>query len=304
MLPLPPLSAVRVFEAAARLEHFSAAAKELGMTQAAVSYQIRLLEERLGVSLFQRIGRRVALTDRGRTLAPVIIRAFDDMRAGFAAFLAEESTVLTISCANSFASLWLLPRLGEFQTLYPDLAVRLEATDRNVDFARDGVDVAVRGGEGLWPGLEATLVTRQRIAPCCSPAFLERHGPITSVAQLGTLPLLTPEDPWWSNWFGAMGEALDREKMLGRIAIGSQHVEGRMAIAGQGLAILNVQFWHEEIAAGLLVEAVPSHVIDPWSFWVVHPPHSRNLPKVKAFREWVIERFAKDMGEPAASPPT
>ncbi|MET0364344.1 MAG: LysR substrate-binding domain-containing protein [Sphingobium sp.] len=302
MLPLPPLSAVRVFEAAARLEHFSAAARELGLTQAAVSYQIRLLEERLGVSLFQRSGRRVTLTDRGRVLAPVIIRAFDDMRAGFAAFLAEESAVLTVSCANSFASLWLLTRLGEFQALHPELAVRLEATDRIVDFARDGVDLAVRGGEGVWQGLEATLITRQRIAPFCSPAFLERHGPITSAAQLRTLPLLTPEDIWWRNWFGAMGEAFDGEDMLGRIAIGSQHVEGRMAIAGQGVAILNAQFWAEEIAAGMLVEAVPSHVIDPWSFWVVHPPHSRALPKVKAFREWVIRRFAQETAQPGVLP--
>ncbi|MFT3964705.1 MAG: LysR substrate-binding domain-containing protein [Sphingobium sp.] len=302
MLSLPPLSAVRVFEAAARLEHFSAAAKELGMTQAAVSYQIRLLEERLGVSLFQRSGRRVTLTERGRVLAPVIIRAFDDMRAGFSTFLSEESAVLTISCANSFASLWLLPRLGEFQSLYPDLAVRLEATDRLVDFARDGVDLAVRGGEGRWAGLEASLITRQRIAPFCSPAFIERHGPIRDAAQLRSLPLLTPEDIWWRNWFAAMGEAFDREAMRGRIAIGSQHVEGRMAIAGQGIAILNAQFWHEEIATGLLVEAVPSHVIDPWSFWVVHPPHSRNLPKVKAFREWVLRRFAQETKEAGVQP--
>ena len=302
MLGLPPLSAVRVFEAAARLEHFSAAAKELGMTQAAVSYQIRLLEERLGVILFQRSGRRVVLTDRGRVLAPVIIRAFDDMRAGFAAFLSEEAAVLTVSCANSFASLWLLPRLGEFQALYPDLAVRLEATDRMVDFARDGVDLAIRGGEGHWTGLEAALITRQRIAPFCSPAFLQRHGPVDGAARLRSLPLLTPEDPWWRNWFKGMGEHFDGEAMRGRIAIGSQHVEGRMAIAGQGIAILNAQFWHEEIAAGMLVEPVPSHIIDPWSFWVVYPPHSRNVPKVKAFREWVIRRFAQEEQAPGSQP--
>ncbi|CAN5178349.1 transcriptional regulator GcvA [soil metagenome] len=292
MSPLPPLSAVRVFEAAARLEHFSAAAKELGMTQAAVSYQIKLLEERLGASLFQRVGRRVALTDRGRMLAPTIIRAFDDMRAGFASFAAEESAVLTISCANSAASLLILPRLGEFQARHPNLAVRLEATDRLIDFARDGVDVAGRGGEGDWPGLDATLILRQRIAPCCSPAFLAAHGPIEDAEDLSRMPLLTPDDFWWRNWFGAMGVAFDRGRVRGGIALGSQHVEGRAAVHGQGVAILNPALWPDEFAAGLLIEPVPSQVIDPYSFWVVHPPLSRNVPKVKAFREWMVDCFA------------
>lgn len=297
MSALPPLSAVRVFEAAARLEHFSAAAKELGMTQAAVSYQIKLLEERLGASLFHRVGRRVALTDRGRALAPQIIRAFDDMRTAFASFRAEESAVLTISSASSAASLMILPRLAEFQARHPDLAVRLEATDRVVDFARDGVDVAVRGGRGDWPGLDSTLVLRQRIAPCCSPAFLDRHGPITEAEQLLHLPLLTPEDLWWRNWFGAMDVAFDGGALRGGIALGSQHMEGRAAIAGQGVAIVNPQLWRNEFAAGLLVEPVASHVIDPYSFWVVHPPLSRNVPKVKAFREWMVDCFAE--GGPA-----
>ncbi|MET0239545.1 MAG: LysR substrate-binding domain-containing protein [Sphingobium sp.] len=296
MQTLPPLSAIRVFECAARLEHFSAAARELGMTQAAVSYQIKLLEERLGVSLFQRIGRGVALTDRGRALAPAIIRAFDDMRAGFASFAAEDSAVLTISCANSVASLWLLPRLAEFQTLYPDLAVRLDATDQLADFARDGVDVAIRGGLGQWPGLEATLLTRHRIAPFCSPAFLAAHGPITDAAALRDLPLLSPQDSWWRSWFDAMGVDFDGGDMKRRIALGSQHIEGRAAIGGQGLAILSVQFWRDNIAAGLLVEPVPSHVVDPFAFWVVHPPHNRNSRKVKAFREWVVDRFTSEMG--------
>ena len=142
---LPPLAAVRAFEAAARLLSFTEAAQALGMTQAAVSYQIRMLEERLGVALFQRVGRRVELTPQGQSLAPVIIRAFDEMRAGFASLRADSASVLTITSTQSFAHLWLAPRIGQFQMLQPDLAVRIHTSDSLVDFGRDQVDVAVRG---------------------------------------------------------------------------------------------------------------------------------------------------------------
>ena len=139
MSPLPPLSAIRVFEAAARLENFTAAAQELGMTQAAVSYQVKLLEERLGISLFQRTGRKVALTEKGREIAPILTRAFDQMRQGFVALTQDHSAVLSISCTNSFAHLWLAPRIGAFQMRHPNLAVRIMADDAVVDLARDGI---------------------------------------------------------------------------------------------------------------------------------------------------------------------
>lgn len=188
MSALPPLSAVRVFEAAARLENFTAAAQELGMTQAAVSYQVKLLEDRLGLSLFQRAGRRVLLTDKGREIAPVIIRAFDQMRQGFAALAQDHSMVLTISCTNSFAHLWLAPRIGAFQMRHPGLAVRIQAEDAVVDLARTGVDLAIRGGKGNWPGLEARLLTHNRLAPMCSPDWLARHGPVADAQALHALP--------------------------------------------------------------------------------------------------------------------
>jgi len=209
MSALPPLSAVRVFEAAARLENFTAAAQELGMTQAAVSYQVKLLEDRLGLSLFQRAGRRVLLTDKGREIAPVIIRAFDQMRQGFAALAQDHSMVLTISCTNSFAHLWLAPRIGAFQMRHPGLAVRIQAEDAVVDLARTGVDLAIRGGKGNWPGLEARLLTHNRLAPMCSPDWLARHGPVADAQALHALPRLSPDDMWWHEWFAAMGVEAD-----------------------------------------------------------------------------------------------
>jgi LysR family glycine cleavage system transcriptional activator len=295
MASLPPLAAIRAFEAAARLENFTAAARELGMTQAAVSYQVKLLEERLGLSLFQRTGRKVALTDKGQEIAPLLTRAFDQMRQGFAMLTQGHSTVLTVSCSNSFAHLWLAPRIGAFQMLQPELAVRIDATDRVVDFARDGVDVAVRGGQGDWPGVEAQLLTHNRLAPMCSPGWLERNGPIAGAQALHAMPRLSPDDMWWHEWFTAMGVEGNAEALPPAIALDSQVMEGRAAMAGQGIAILNLFMWKAEIEAGLLVEAVPSYVQERASYWVAYPPHTRNAPKVKAFRDWMRAEFAREV---------
>ncbi|MFC3441306.1 LysR substrate-binding domain-containing protein [Sphingobium rhizovicinum] len=295
MSSLPPLSAIRVFETAARLENFTAAAQELGMTQAAVSYQVKLLEERLGISLFQRIGRKVALTEKGREIAPVLTRAFDLMRDGFAALTQDHSAVLSISCTNSFAHLWLAPRIGAFQMRHPHLAVRIQAEDAVVDLARDGVDLAIRGGKGDWPGLEAKLLTHNRLVPMCSPAWLDRHGPIADAHALHALPRLSPDDMWWHEWFAAMGVEADPADGPPGIALDSQVMEGRTAIAGQGIAILNHFLWKTEVEAGLLVEAMPSYVREIASYWIVYPPHARNTPKIKAFRDWISAEFAAEI---------
>jgi LysR family glycine cleavage system transcriptional activator len=292
MSPLPPLSAIRVFEAAARLENFTAAAQELGMTQAAVSYQVKLLEERLGISLFQRTGRKVALTEKGREIAPILTRAFDQMRQGFAALTQDHSAVLSISCTNSFAHLWLAPRIGAFQMRHPNLAVRIMADDAVVDLARDGIDLAVRGGKGEWPGLEAKLLTHNRLVPMCSPAWRDRYGPVADAQALHALPRLSPDDMWWHEWFAAMGVEADPADGPPGIALDSQVMEGRAAIAGQGVAILNHFLWRAEVEAGQLVEAVPSYVREIASYWLVYPPHARNTPKIKAFRDWISAEFA------------
>ncbi|AUW58267.1 LysR family transcriptional regulator [Sphingobium sp. SCG-1] len=292
MANLPPLAAIRVFESAARLENFTAAGQELGMTQAAVSYQIKSLEDRLGVSLFQRVGRRIVLTEKGRMLAPFLTRAFNEMRSGFAALAGEDSSVLTISTTDSFATLWLAPRLGAFQMQHPDLAVRLHTSDKWVDFARDGIDLAIRGGqEGQWPGLDSRKLISIRVAPLCSPTFLAERGPFTHPQDLHDLPRMTPDDIWWHYWFKEMGAPLPGEGTRGGIQLDSQIMESRVALAGQGIAILSSFLWKAELDAGLLVEAFPSDAIYPMSYWTVHPSHNRNVPKVKAFRDWISAEF-------------
>jgi LysR family glycine cleavage system transcriptional activator len=296
---LPPLASVRAFEAAARLMNFTEAAQALGMTQAAVSYQIRSLEERLGISLFHRAGRRVELTAQGHALAPAIIGAFDQMRAGFASLGSESASVLTISCTLSFAHLWLAPRIGQFQMLQPDLAVRIQTSNEITDFTRESIDLAIRGGQGSWPGLDAELLTRNRIAPMCSPEFLARHGPIESAADLLSVPRLTPHDIWWDHWFTAMGVAFEDERQTAALALDSQVLEGRAAMAGQGLATLIPFFWRREIEAGLLVEPVPSQVSEIMDYWVVYPHANRNRPKIKLFRDWIKAEFAAERaGDP------
>src|SRR5688500_340505 len=160
MRNLPPLSAVRVFEAAARYQNFTQAAAELGMTQAAVSYQIRLLEERLGLPLFARIKGRVSLTEAGRRAAPLVAAGFDKLEEVFGALVADDQALLSISTATTFATVWLAPRLGSFQVRHPDLAVRLSTDNRLVDFSSGEYHAAIRMGRGLWPGLKCHFLFR------------------------------------------------------------------------------------------------------------------------------------------------
>lgn len=203
--------------------------------------------------------------------------------------------MLAISCSNSFAHLWLAPRIGRFQMRQPGLAVRLHASNALVDLARERVDVAVRGSaDTSWPGLDSELLAPTRIAPMCSPAFLESAGPFGTAADLLKAARLSPEDYWWNEWFTAMG--VDELSTQGPppIMLDSQQMEGRAAIAGQGIAILSPFFWRAEMEAGLLVEPISSYIIETRRYRVVYPHAHRNLPKVKAFRDWIREEIAAE----------
>ena len=180
MSKLPPLAAVRAFEAAARLQNFSRAGEELGMTQAAVSYQIRQLEQRLGRALFVREKGRVRLSETGQRLLPAISGAFGAMTDAFAAVSRDEAEVLTISAAITFGGTWLSARIGRFQLRYPDLAVRMLMSNDLVDFDATDVDVALRTGDGHWPGLRADFLFRSHVTPICSPVFRDAHRIATS----------------------------------------------------------------------------------------------------------------------------
>ena len=204
MSKLPPLAAVRVFEAAARLQNFSRAAEELGMTQAAVSYQIRQLEERLGRALFVREKGRVRLSETGRRLLPAISGAFAAMSDAFGALRSDDADILTISAAMTLGGTWLSARIGRFQLRHPDLAVRLLMSNDLVDFDATNVDVALRTGDGNWPGLRTDFLFRSHVTPICSPAFRDAHA-ITAPADLLRVERLAPNDPWWAGWLAQAG---------------------------------------------------------------------------------------------------
>ena len=300
MRHLPPLAAVRVFEAAARHENFTLAAAELGMTQAAVSYQIKLLEERLGVPLFHRARQRVTLSDAGRRVAPLLSDAFDRISGAFEGLVGEDESVLTISTAQTFASNWLAARLGSFQIERPELAVRLQTTSELVDFARDDVDVALRMGLGPWPGVREHFLFRLHATPVCTPDFRDRHN-VRAPQDLLGVPRLSPEDIWWKLWLAeAEVDEPPEGSRPGGIRLDSQVAEGNAVLAGHGVGMLTPLFWKAELAAGRLVQLFPQVIAEPRSLWLVYPEHKRGRAKLRAFRDWLLRAVAE---ETASVPP-
>jgi LysR family glycine cleavage system transcriptional activator len=289
-----------VFEAAARHENFTLAAAELGMTQAAVSYQVRILEDRLGVPLFVRSKRRVTLSEAGRRLAPVVSDAFDRLGEGFADLVDEDESVLAISTAQTFASNWLAGHLGAFQVARPELAVRLQTSNGLVDFARDEVDVAIRMGDGQWPGLRSHFLFHHHFTPMCTPDFRDRHD-LREAKDVLRVARLTPDDEWWEIWLSAAEVALPAQRLPG-IRLDSQATEGQAAMAGHGLGMLTPMFWKAEVAAGRLVQPFPLIACERRAHWLVYPEHKRGRAKIRAFRDWLLGKIAAEApSAPAAA---
>ncbi|MES2097843.1 MAG: transcriptional regulator GcvA [Pseudomonadota bacterium] len=297
MRRLPPLAAVRVFEAAARHENFTAAAGELGMTQAAVSYQIKLLEERLGAPLFRREKRRVVLTDAGRRAAPQITRAFDAIDSAFGAIRAEDEAVLTVSTSNTFANTWLAWRLGSFQMSHSEMAVRLLTSDALADFVSDDVDVAIRAGLGGWGDTVEELLVPIDFTPMCSPGFLRRHGPLEP-ADLLRVPQISLHDPWWPFWLREAGVDVPPGAPRAGVRLDSQAHEGHAAMAGQGVAMLTPFFWRNDLAEGRLVRPFEQVSTRGYAYWLVYPEARKKVPKIKRFRDWLMAELARDMPSP------
>jgi LysR family transcriptional regulator, glycine cleavage system transcriptional activator len=300
MSALPPLSAVRAFEAAARHGSFTKAAAELGMTQAAVSYQIKLLEDRVGAPLFLRLPKRVVLSEAGKRLAPPVTEAFRRLEAAFAAMRETNDGVLSITAITSFATNWLVPRLGAFQLAHPSIAVRLETDHRLVDFAREEFDVGIRHGHGQWPGLKAHMLMPTEFTPLCSPALLARVGKIETPADLLRLPLLSWSDDWWRDWFALAGIPNPKPLALAGIELESQQMLGSAALAGQGVAILTPAFFPSDIAAGRLVQLFPLVARTESSSWLVYPQERQGSPKIRAFRDWILKEVGRDVARAAA----
>ena len=281
---LPPLTAVRAFEAVARHLSFTKAGEELGMTQAAVSYQIKLLEERVGEPLFLRRPRQLVLTEIGQRLAPEMTRSFDILRDAFADLAREEGTLI-INTMHTFASQWLAPRLGIFQLMHPQLAVRLETTSRVVDFAREEVDLVVRAGKGVWPGLVAHKLLDVRFSAMMSPKLA---ATVKEPADILKLPLLDSKDPWWVTWLKAFDLPTDVLEQQTAPSLNMQSLDAVAAMADMGVALLTPAYYRQELADGRLVQPFDLVIDEGSGYWLAYPESRRNVPKIKKFRDWIV----------------
>lgn len=290
---LPPLAAIRAFEAAGRHENFSRAAEELGMTQAAVSYQIRQLEDRLGKPLFVREKGRVRLSEAGRRIVPALSGAFVSMAEAFAAIRSEDEDVLAINASVSLGASWLSTRIGRFQLRHPDLAVRMSLSNDVIDFAASSEDVAFRGGTGHWEGLRCEFLFRQHYSPICSPAFLERNR-IERPEDLLRVERFAPNDPWWNGWLAAAGVLQTPPASRRGFMFDNQLQEGSAAREGFGIALMTPLIWREDLEAGRLVQPFATMFLPGTAHWLVHPATRVGVRKIERLREWLRDEIERD----------
>ncbi|TGU95005.1 LysR family transcriptional regulator [Mesorhizobium sp. M00.F.Ca.ET.151.01.1.1] len=289
---LPPLSAIRVFEAASRLGSFTKAAEELGMTQSAASYQIKVLEERAGTPLFVRKTRQIALTEAGEQLAPHASGAFSALADAWVATKGGATGVLSVTTVQTFASTWLAVRLGAFQLMHPDLAVKVDTSSRLADFARDGMDIGIRTGTGKWPGLAAHYLFKADYTPMLSPRLVRSVGGIRHPEDLYKLPLCCSTDPWWKIWFEAAGARFEPDRIIAGPELGTQAYDAMAALTDQGVAILTRNLYSSLLATGQLIQPFEAMGSDGDGYWLVHSESRRNTPKIRLFRDWVLAETA------------
>jgi LysR family glycine cleavage system transcriptional activator len=292
---LPGLGALKSFEAAARLLSFTRAADELGVTPAAVSYQMRALEDQLGIKLFQRTSRVVELTEAGRVLLTGVGEALDGIGRTVARLRGTEGRPrLTATTSPSFAAKWLVPRLHRFLERFPDADVRIDVSDRLVDLSHEEVDLAVRFGNGKYPGLRVDRLFEETIFPVCSPKLLAGRRPLKQPRDLRhhTLIHVDWQAQWatwpdWRMWLLAAGlRDLDPQRGLHftQTAIALQ-----AAIDGQGVALCESTLVADDLASGRLVRPFEMSIRGPAEFAyyaLTSPVETR--PLVKAFRDWIV----------------
>lgn len=289
-----PLNALRTFEAVARHLSFSRGAEELNVTTAAVSAQVRALEERLNQRLFRRHGREVALTAAGRKLFPGVERGMRELRQAVQRVDEDRNEgVLNVSLMPAFLQKWLMPRLAVFQAAHEDIDLRLGADNDHVDFLNSDVHAAVRFGPGEWEGLHEEPLLEDWILPVCSPRYLHLRGPIETPADLAGHDLLYVDSGIWDDWFDAVGNAgRDRHQKLLNDTLSILMA----AELGEGIALSRWSLVARDIAAGRLVRPLRTVVRSRWSYWFVMPPHHQAMPKVRRFYDWLkaeCDRFQR-----------
>jgi len=285
---LPPLNSLKSFEAAGRLLSFTAAAKELNVTQAAISHQIKVIEDFLGIELFDRYPRRLELTDQGKVLLPEVIDAFDRVSLAVAAISNEQfSNVLSVRLAPSFAAKWLSPRLKYFWLQYPEIDLRLYHTHTAVDFEREEIDIAVTYGKGDWSGVAVEKLLSLDFFPVCSPAFLVNDKPLNNLDNLRYYALLHDADyECWSDWLHLAGiDDIDANR--GTI-IDDTNVLIQAAIDGQGIALGSTTLVQDLLESGRLIKPFDVSLVNEYAYYVVYPESHLKNPAVRAFKDWLL----------------
>lgn len=288
---LPSLPALRVFEVAARLLSFTRAAEELHVTQAAVSHQIRSLEDQLGQPLFKRSTRRLELTAAGQRLLPAATSAFSTLERAIGD-LRRSKAILTITTTPFFGARWLAPRLGRFAARHPDIELSIRHTKAVLDLATEGIDLAIRSGRGHWPGLSAQIIAPLVLMPVATPAYVERLH-LNQRSDIVRATLLHDESrEEWTEWLTIAG--VDSAQASDGQIFDDEHVLFAATLSGQGIALVMRNLVEDEIRKGLLVPVFDLTMGDGWGYYVVHPPEMIQVPKVAAFRSFIFQEAADE----------
>lgn len=288
---LPSLNGLRAFEAAARHLSFTNAALELNVTQTAISHQIKRLEQELGIRLFVRQNRALALTPQARDYLPGVRAAFNDLRLATDRLLRKDNDrVLTVSTLASMAAKWLLPRLPAFQDAHPGIDVRITTSTALVDFRDGDVDAAIRYGRGQWEGLRADWLTADHVFPVCSPSLLQGKKPLRCPEDLAHHTLLHSSggyDDDWRLWLTAAGQPADLSKRSG-LSFDMIFMAVQAAIDGLGVAMGRTSYVEGDIAKGRLVVPFKMTLPADAGFYLVAPQATAETAKLKLFREWLL----------------
>jgi len=295
---LPPLNSLRAFEVAARHMSFTRAALELNVTPAAVSHQIKALEDIIGAPLFVRLTRALRLTDRGRAALPVLSEGFDQLSEAAKIMTGgAEAGVFTISTAPAFAAKWLVARLDDFQELNPGIKVRIDASIALVDLRRDGVDVAIRYGGGIYPGHSTDRLSDEEVFPVCSPKLMNGPYPLNNPEDLDHHILLhagyaasDPTYPEWRMWLKSAGVTKVDWRKGPEFSHESMAVQA--AIEGHGVALVNTTLVRDDLASGTLVRPFDLGMPTSFAYYLVIPTETLDRPDISAFRRWLLDAIA------------
>ena len=295
-----PLNAMRAFEASARHLSFTRAALEMHVTQAAVSAQVKNLEARLGTPLFRRLPRGLALTDEGQALLPLLTDSFERMHAVLEQFEGGlHRQVVTVAVVGTFAVGWLLPRLGAFQRAHPAIDLRLMTNNNRVDLAAEGLDWAIRFGDGAWHGTEARLLIAPPLSPLCSPATARRLRAPADLARETLLRSYRPDE--WTRWFAAARVA---PPLLRGAIFDSSIAMAEAAAQGAGVALLPTALFGEALRGERLVQPFDIGVT-LGGYWLTRLKSRPESDAMRTFAGWLdacvrAEEAATAPGAPAA----